>query len=206
AVVLSLLGAAGGVLLAWWITSAVASLSLPLPIPLAFDLHIDARVLAFTLGTTFIAGLIAGLAPAIQASKPNVTTDLRGEVIASNAAGRRWTVRDVLVAGQMAVTVLLLVVAALLTRSFIAAQRTSAGFAVNRLAVLSTDTGMLRYSDERSRQFYDEVLTRVAAIPGVESAALATRVPLQVNPSRWEIWIPDRHQPGAHGDTIEVTT
>ncbi|HXT32253.1 MAG TPA: FtsX-like permease family protein, partial [Vicinamibacterales bacterium] len=119
---------------------------------------------------------------------------------------RRWTLRDALVAGQMAVTVLLLVVAALLTRSLLAAQRTSPGFAVNSLAVLSTDTGMLRYSEERSRQFYEQAIARVTSIPGVESAALATRVPLQVNPNRWELWMPDRHQPGEHGDTIEVTT
>ena len=65
AVVLSLLGAAAGTLLAWWITSAVASLSLPLPIPLAFDLRIDGRVLGFTLGATFLAALLAGLAPAL---------------------------------------------------------------------------------------------------------------------------------------------
>jgi macrolide transport system ATP-binding/permease protein len=203
---ISLLGAIGGTLLAWWLISAVAALSLPLPIPLVFDLRIDLRVLAFTLGATLLAGLVAGLAPAIQASNPNVTADLRGETIASHTAGRRWTLRDALVAGQMAVTVLLLVVAALLTRSFLAAQRTSPGFAVNRLAVLSTDTGMLRYSDERSRQFYEQALARVSAIPGVESAALATRVPLQVNPNRWEVWMPDRHQPGEHGDTIDVTT
>ena len=203
---ISLLGAIGGTLLAWWLTSAVAALSLPLPIPLVFDLRIDLRVLTFTAGATLLAGLIAGLAPAIQASNPNVTADLRGETIASHTAGRRWTLRDALVAGQMAVTVLLLVVAALLTRSFLAAQRTSPGFAVNRLAVLSTDTGMLRYSEERSRQFYEQAIARVTSIPGVESAALATRVPLQVNPNRWELWMPDRHQPGEHGDTIEVTT
>jgi len=203
---ISLLGAIGGTLLAWWLTSAVAALSLPLPIPLVFDLRIDLRVLTFTAGATLLAGLIAGLAPAIQASNPNVTADLRGETIASQTAGRRWTLRDALVAGQMAVTVLLLVVAALLTRSFLAAQRTSPGFAVNSLAVLSTDTGMLRYSEERSRQFYEQAIARVTSIPGVESAALATRVPLQVNPNRWELWMPDRHQPGEHGDTIEVTT
>ena len=203
---ISLLGAIGGTLLAWWLTSAVAALSLPLPIPLVFDLRIDLRVLTFTAGATLLAGLIAGLAPAIQASNPNGTADLRGETIASQTAGRRWTLRDALVAGQMAVTVLLLVVAALLTRSFLAAQRTSPGFAVNSLAVLSTDTGMLRYSEERSRQFYEQAIARVTSIPGVESAALATRVPLQVNPNRWELWMPDRHQPGEHGDTIEVTT
>jgi predicted permease len=205
-VLISMLGAVGGTLLALWLTSVVASLSLPLPIPLAFDLRIDARVLAFTLAATFVAGLLAGLAPAIQASKPNLVADLRGEGLACPSMGRRWTLRDALVAGQMAVTALLLVVAALLTRSLVAAQRTNAGFAVNSLAILSTDTGMLRYSDERSRQFYDQAMDHIRSIPGVESVALATRVPLQVNANRWEIWVPDRHRVGEHGDTIEVTT
>ena len=206
AVVLSLLGAAGGVLLAWWITSAVAALSLPLPIPLAFDLRIDGRVLAFTLAATFIASLLAGLAPALQATKPSLVADLRGEVTGSQAAGRRWTLRDALVAGQMAITALLLVIAALLTRSFIAAQRTNPGFAVNRLAIVSTDTSMLKLTADQSQRFYQNAIDRVSAIPGVESAALASRVPLQLNANNWEIWVPGRHRPGEHGDSVEVTT
>lgn len=205
-ILISMLGAVGGTLLALWLTSIVASMSLPLPIPLAFDLRIDMRVLAFTLAATFVAGLLAGLAPAIQASKPNLIADLRGETLASQAIGRRWTLRDALVAGQMAVTALLLVVAALLTRSLVAAQRTNPGFAVNSVAMLSTDTAMLRYTNERSRQFYEQAQDRVRSIAGVESVALATRVPLQVNANRWEIWVPDRHGIGEHGDTIEVTT
>ena len=204
-VLLSLVGAIGGTLFAWWLTSAVASLSLPLPIPLAFDLHIDARVLLFTTGAALAAGVLAGLAPAVQAIRPSVTADLRGETALTRAAGRRWALRDTLVAGQMAVTALLLIVAALLTRSFVAAQRTSPGFAVEKLAVVSTDTGMLRYSEERSRRFYEQAIARMSSIPGVESAALATRVPLQVNPNRWEIWVPGRHQPDVQGDTIEAT-
>jgi predicted permease len=206
AVVLSLLGAVAGTLLAWWITSVVASLSLPLPIPLAFDLRIDGRVLAFTLGATFLASLFAGLAPALQATKPGLIADLRGEVSGAQAAGRRWTLRDMLVAGQMAITALLLVVAGLLTRSFIAAQRTNPGFAVNRLAVVSTDTSMLQYTAEQGERFFNEAIAKVSAIPGVESAALATRVPMQLNANTWEIWVPGRHQPGAHGDTVQVTT
>jgi putative ABC transport system permease protein len=206
AVVLSVLGAAAGTLLAWWITSAVASLSLPLPIPLAFDLRIDGRVLAFTLGATFVAALLAGLAPALQATKPGLIADLRGEVSVSQAAGHRWTLRDALVAGQMAITVLLLVIAALLTRSFVAAQRTNAGFAVNRLAIVSTDTSMLKLSPEQSQRFFQTALDKISAIPGVEAAALATRVPMQLNANNWEIWVPGRHRPGEHGDTVEVTT
>ena len=206
AIVMSLVGAVAGTLLALWITSIVGSLSLPLPIPLTFAVRIDARVLTFTLVATVGAGILAGLAPSVQASRPNVTADLRGEPVVSRAAGRRWTLRDALVAGQIAVTALLLIVAALLTRSLVAAQRTNPGFAVKRLAVVSTDTNMLRYSGERSRQFYDQAVEKIAALAGVESVALATRVPLQLNPNTWEIWIPGRHQPGEHGETVEVTT
>ena len=204
--VMSSLGAAGGLLLAWWATRILSSLTVPLPIPLVFDLRIDVRVLAFTLGATAFAGVLAGLVPALQASKPNLVADLRGEAAGSRPAGRLWTLRDALVAGQIAVTALLLVVAALLTRSLVAAQRTSVGFPANHLAIVSTDTGLLRYTEPRSRQFYDQAVARVSAIPGVESAALVTRVPLQVNASRWEIWIPGHHTPGEHGDVIEQTS
>ena len=206
AFVLSVAGAVAGTLLAWWLTSIAAALSLPLPIPLAFDMRIDGRALTFTIVATAAAGLLAGLAPGVQASKPNVTADLRGEAARlSPGAGRGWTLRDALVAGQIAVTALLLVVAALLTRSLVAAERTDPGFAVNHLAVVSTDTNMLQYNEQRSRQFFDQAVARIRAIPGVESAALATRVPLQVNVNTWEIWIPGRHRAGEHGDTVQVT-
>jgi predicted permease len=204
--VMSAFGAAAGIALAWWVTLIVSSLSLPTPIPLAFDLRIDGRVLLFALAATIVSGLLAGLAPAVKASKPDLTSDLRNELVVARAAGRRWPLRDLLVAGQIAVTTILLVVAALLTRSLLAAQRTNVGFAVDRLAMISTDAGMLRYSNEGTVRFFERALERVRAIPGVESAALATRVPFSVNANRWDnIWIPGRHLPGATGDTIDVT-
>jgi putative ABC transport system permease protein len=206
AFVMSTLGAVAGVLLAWWCTSIVASITLPLPFPLALNLHIDARVLAFTVIATCAAALLAGLAPAVQASKPNLVTDLRGEQTMSRGAGRRWTLRDALVAGQMAVTAVLLVIAALLTRTLLAAERTNVGLPVEKLAVVSTDTGMVQYLESRSRQFYEDAVARIAAIPGVEAAGLATRVPFSVNYNRWDIWVPEHHRPGEHGDSIDVTT
>ncbi len=205
-VVMSLLGAAGGLLLTWWSTRLLGALSLPIPIPLAFDLHIDGRVLGFTLFATMLAGVLAGLAPAVHASKPNLVADLRGETQLAHAGALPVTLRDLLVMGQIAITALLLVVAALMTRSLIVTQRTNLGFPVNHLAVLSTDTSMLKYSDEKSRQFYDQAIEKVKAIAGVESAALVTRVPMQVNTSRWEVWIPGHHTPGEHGDVVEQTS
>ena len=85
--VMSVIGAAAGMVLAWWITRIVGSLSLPIPFPVAFDLRIDTRALLFTSGATLAAGLLAGLIPAAKASRSSVVADLRGEKIVSRAAG-----------------------------------------------------------------------------------------------------------------------
>ena len=77
---------------------------------------------------------------------------------------------------------------------------------VDKLAVVSTDTAMLSYPEGAAAAFYDQALERLKTIPGVESVALATRVPFSVNYNRWEVWVPGRHQPGEHGDGVEMTT
>ena len=202
--VMSLLGAIAGTLLAVWATRALQSIHLPLPIPLAFDLRIDLRVLSFTLAVTIVAGLLAGLAPAVQASSPELVSGLRGEAIVPRSARRSWTAGDALVAAQIAVTAVLLVVAALLVRSVAAAERTDVGFQIQHLAVVSMDPAMAQYNDDRVRRFYEDALARVRAIPGVEAAALATRVPFSINYNRWSIFVPGHHQPG-QTDTVEVT-
>jgi len=203
AFVMSALGAVGGIALTYWLTSIVASINLPLPFPLSVDLHVDGRVLVFTLMVTAAASLMAGLIPAIQASKPTLGMELRAGHGVSRAT--RW-MSDGLVGGQMVLTAVLLIVAGLLTRTLIASYRTNVGFPVERLAVVSTDASMLRYSPERTRQFYDEALARVTAIPGVKSVALATRVPFSVNFNRWEVWVEGHHRLDEHGDPTETTT
>src|SRR5262249_22113525 len=120
-VVMSAFGAAA-VALAWIITRALGAVTLPIPIPLAFDLRIDARVLLFTMMVTLLAVALAGLAPAARASRPNLTSELRGEASIARQ-GRGWSLRDSLVAAQITLTAALLVVAALLTRSLAASER-----------------------------------------------------------------------------------
>jgi predicted permease len=203
--VLSTAGAFVGLLLAWWTARTLSSLQLPIPFPIAIDFRIDGRVLLFTTLATLAAALLAGIAPAILASRLSVTADLRGEALRSQAAGHRWSLRDVMVALQMAITVLLLVVAALLSRSLAAAQRTNLGFEPARLALVSIETSMLSYTPERSEQFFARALTRVRTIPGVDAAALATYVPLTLNYNRWPIWIPGHHRIDQPPDTIDVT-
>jgi macrolide transport system ATP-binding/permease protein len=204
--VLAVVGAVAGSLLARWITALVGAINLPSPIPFTFNLRVDLRVLLFTAAATLVATVIAGLAPALLASKPNLVSELRGEQHLGNGAGRRWTIGDVLVAGQMAVTALLLVIGALLTRSLIAAQNANLGFPVNRIALVSVDASQLRYPREKVEQFYDQVLGRIRTLPGVEAVGLATRPPFSVNYNRWDIWIPGVHQPGQRGTVVDVTT
>src|SRR2546428_6059933 len=124
--VMATLGAAAGVALAWTLTRLAMSIQLPIPIPLSFALRIDSRVLIFTAGATFIAAMVAGPPPALKATRPNLVAELKGDGNASRAAqagGRRWTLRDGLVVTQIAVTMVLLVPAGLLTRSLMAAQQ-----------------------------------------------------------------------------------
>lgn len=202
---ISVAGALVGTLVAWWATAALAT-RLPMTTPLTFDLRVDHRVLLFTLGITIASGVLAGLAPALQTSKLNLLADLRGEQAMWSFGRHRWTLRHVLVVAQMAISLVLLVAAALLSRSLIAVQDTNVGLPVERLAVVSTDPGMVRYSNERSGQFFQEALARIRALSGVESAALTTRIPLSLNFNRWDIWIPERHRPGQPGDPVETTT
>src|SRR5262249_24937176 len=175
------------------------------PIPFNFHVRIDARTLAFTVAVTAIAALVAGLAPAIQASKPNLGAELRGEQTSARAGRRRWTLGEALGAGQRSITPSLLVGSARLPRSVILAERATLGFPVNRIALVSIDASQLRYSRDQIEPFYDRVLDRVRTISGVEAVGLATRPPLSVNYNCWEIWIPDVHQPGQHGAVVDVT-
>ena len=206
--VLASLGAAGGIAIAWALTRAVMSIQLPIPIPLSFALQIDSRVLAFTIVVSILAGIVAGLAPALKATRTNLVGELKGDAAGtgSTAAGRRWTMRDSLVALQMAVTLVLLVTAGLLTRSLVAAQHAGIGFRPDGVALVGTELGMIGYTPERSKEFYDRALTRVRALPGVVSAGLVERAPLSINYNRNRLFVPDRNPPDDKGSEVDATT
>jgi predicted permease len=187
------LGAAGGavgVMLAWWLTRAIVGINLPIPFPIALNLQIDTRILAFTAFAAIGTGVLAGLAPALRSTRVDLMTALKGNLSATRAGGRRWTLRDGLVIGQMAVTMVLLVTASLLVRSLIASQQADPGFKSDGLAIVSTDTDLARYSRDRSHQFFDEAIRRVRALPGVQSASFASTLPFSLNFNRMNIAIP----------------
>ena len=192
--VLASLGAALGIVLAWWLTRVLNTFDLPIPVPLSLALRLDARVLGFAIAAAIVTGVLAGLVPALRATRPDLVSDLKGDAPNERVAGRRWTLRDALVVVQIAVTIVLLVSAGLLMRSLSASARANVGFRTDGLAIVTGDTGMLRYTPERSLQYWNEATRRLEALPGVQGVALASRLPFSLNFNSSQIAVPGHQQ------------
>jgi len=149
-----------------------------LPSWVAIDL--DWRVLLFTLGVSLLTGLIAGLAPALQASKPDLN-DLLKEG-AKGSQGGRQHLRKALVVAEVALAMVLLISAGLLVQSFRRLQQTELGFNPNSLLTMRVALPWRKYGGEQGpeqqKQFFQQLMGRLSALPGVESAALTSNLPL----------------------------
>jgi predicted permease len=175
---LALIGGAAGLILAYWAQGLLWSFRPPFLAADAIDLHPDTRVLLFTLAVSVATGVIFGLAPAIQASRPDLVVELKEKTGAPAGSNRFFSLRNVLVSAQIALSLVALVGAGLFLRSLQHAQQISPGFDAPHLAVLSFDLGAQGYTEERGRQFQQRVLERAAAVPGVQTASVASTVPL----------------------------
>lgn len=172
---LAVLGGALGILLGVFCSNAVAGINLKTAIPTYLDFGFDWRVFAFSLGAALLAGMIVGITPALRASRADVSQVLH-EGSRGIAAGRH-RMRDVLVVAQVSGSLALLVIAALFMRSLTAAQKTDLGFDPGQVVNLSTDPKNLGYDDAHSLAFFQNWLERVRALPGVQSASIASAVP-----------------------------
>jgi len=175
---LTLIGGAGGLLLAYWAQGLLWSYRPPFLQADAIDLHPDARVLLFTITVSLVTGIVFGLAPAVQASRPDLVVELKEKTGAPVGSNRLFSLRNMLVSAQIALSLIALVGAGLFLRSLQNAQRIHPGFDVEHLAVMSLDLGAQGYTEERGRQFQQRVRERASSVPGVQSATLASTVPL----------------------------
>jgi predicted permease len=163
-VMLFALGSAGGIVLARAMTSVVMGLLPALPIPVQISLSLDWRVVAFACGLSLVAALASGLAPALHASRADVSTVLKGE---SAGASARDRLRHAFVIAQIACSVLLIVVGSLFTRALQQAGATAAGVDSRGIETAAIDSSVRR-----------AVLERVRQLPGVESTSMALYLPL----------------------------
>jgi predicted permease len=142
--------------------------------PLAVDLELDARALGFTFAATLLTGVLFGLAPALQSSKPDLVSALKGQP----AAGRGARFRSALVVAQVALSLALLVGAGLCLRALSNARAIAFGFDTERTLTARLDLGRQNYTEPQGRLFYQQLLERAQALPGVRQASLALSVPL----------------------------
>jgi putative ABC transport system permease protein len=180
--VLSLLGAVAGLLLARWAGDLLLSLMYrQAPSEAAavtLDLSLDWRMLLYTLLMAVATGVAFGLVPALQASKVNVISDLKAETTVRSPGRRRFTFRNALVVTQVAISALLLIPAGLLLRSIRLAEVSGYGFPVADRYVTAVDLEVLGYDEGRQRLVREQLLGKVREMPNVRSATMSHIVPL----------------------------
>ncbi|HEX3119634.1 MAG TPA: ABC transporter permease [Candidatus Acidoferrum sp.] len=177
-VLLALAGGLLGLFLAVWGTTLLASIP-SLQIPRLAQAGIDLRVLAFTLGVSVLTGVLFGMAPAWHASRFNLFLSLKEGGRASSDSKRASRARNILVVAQVSLAVILLVGASLLVESMVHLTRQSPGFDPNGVMVFNLDLPDARYGKpEQSILFFRELLERVRAVPGVQSASAVLPLPM----------------------------
>jgi predicted permease len=199
----SLIAGGTGLLLATWAIGITNSLTLPIDIAVDFDLSIDRTVLLFTLGLSVATGILFGLAPALQASKPETVSALKGEF--SLEPGGKNRLISTLVVVQTALSILLLISSGLFLRGLQAATTVDTGFEAENLLLASVDPGLQGYDRERSEVFYLELESGLKALPGVEAVGLARSVPLSLNSSDRGVGIPGYEPAPNEGMSIRYT-
>jgi predicted permease len=171
---LFLVGGGAGVLLAFWTTDLLLAFKPPVDFPLELDLSVDLTVLGFTLLVSLLCGTIFGLVPAIPATR----TQLAGMMKDSVGGGNRLRLRNIFVVSQVAISLLLLVSAGLFLRTLYSAQDVDPGFEPDDLYVVPMQPSLNGYDAAREKALYEELASRIASRPGVESVAFTSIVPL----------------------------
>ena len=175
-VLLALTGGALGLLTAVWSLDALRALN-PGNIPRLQNIGIDVRVLAFTCAVALLTGILFGLAPALRATQVNLSEAIK-EGGRSLAGSSQHRLRSVLVVVEIALSLVLLVGAGLLIRSFRRVQQVEPGFVARNVLSLRLSVAGTSYAGERSLLFYEQLLERIRHLPGVEQAGTASVLPL----------------------------
>ncbi|MGH9814444.1 MAG: ABC transporter permease [Candidatus Acidiferrales bacterium] len=171
---LALLAGGLGLLLAYWGREAMWAMRPPFMQQSVLDLSLDMRVLSFTLGISFLTGIVFGLAPALQASRPNLQLALKDRTSVPTRANRWFSLRNALVMGQVALSLVALVGAGLFLRSLQKAQQIDPGFETENMMLLSFDVSGEGMDMARGQEFFRQAVERVRELPMVRAASVAS--------------------------------
>ena len=182
---LALLGALGGLVSCSAAMKFISGFQPPSSIPLALDAQVDWPTLIFTMLLALVTTLLFGFVPALQATRVDLTSALKEKEIIFGH--RLFSFRNLLIIGQVTASLILLAGAGLFLRHLIQGQRVQLGFEPDRVALLAVNLQTDGYSEARGRQFYDEAIERLRAMPGVESADVTDIVPLGMDARKRQV-------------------
>jgi predicted permease len=171
---LSFLASALGLLLAPWAGNLILAFRQPLYALHNVDTTPDARVLAFALVVALLTAVLFSLAPALQSSKPDLVVTLKNN---TPGAGRRSRLRSLLVSAQVALSLVLLIVAGVTVRRMQEIVSQNPGFATSHILMMSVSPAIEGYSEARGERLYEDLVSRIGQIPGIQSVSLAATVP-----------------------------
>jgi len=198
---LFVLGGTAGLLLARGLTSAVAGVMPALPFPVDLSLSLNMRALAFTCGMSGLAALLCGLAPALQSSKADVMSVLRNEPGLSG----RLRLRQAFVVGQVALSIVLVIVAGLFGRALRRAATVDPGFDSHAVEIASVDLSQAGYTTATGRTFTQQMMNRLRALRDIQDVTLASGAPGGVEVQRETIDVPaEGSADGSRGRTFVV--
>jgi putative ABC transport system permease protein len=210
-VLLFLLGAVGGIVLAVLATGALERLPMPSAagaLALSLELSPDFRVLAFALLVSLVTGIVFGTAPALRAARKDIAMRLRAD--GQGPGARRTTVGNGLIVAQLGLSLVLLVAAGLFLRALERGQGIDPGFDNAEVAVASMSAESWGYDEAKQRAFFGALREEVASLPGVTAVSYAMRLPLTMHSSGDNIEVdgagagPGRGEPGVPVSYMQV--
>ncbi len=196
---LALFGGTVGLIVTLW-TAGLLPAFFPPTDAGGLDLSLDWRVLAFTGAVVMLTGILFGLAPALKATRPDLVMSLKDDAGSYSRRLRRLSLRDALVISQLALSLVLLIGAALFVRSLRQALEFDPGFASQNLLLATVETRSASLSKERGQTFYQQRLERVSGIPGVRGVTLTRVIPISGGGQRRGVQL-EGYQPQANEDT-----
>jgi putative ABC transport system permease protein len=173
----SLLGGALGLAVGYAGMTLFRQIQLPTDLPILLSFQMDRRALIFSLIVAVASAVLFGLVPALQATRTDLTALIKAGDATAPRQRRRWG-RAVLVGGQVAVSVVLLVIATFMYRGFREQIASGPGYRTDHLLMMGFDTTLMRYSEAQSEQFFQQLAERARAVPGVTNVTMTTAIPM----------------------------
>jgi predicted permease len=180
---LALAGGVGGLLLSLFSIDFFSSLRLPTALPVWLVAKLDLRVLLFAMASSLLSALIFGLAPVLYALKSDLNSALKNGDSSPSGKRPRWQARNILAVAQIAMSVMLLLAAGLLIKDFSSLVHGQPGFRTGHVLVVGLDPSVAGTQEPQARAFYQQLIARLQALPGVRSVALGQHIPLGISSS-----------------------